>query len=348
MHSELNSLKFCYFRPIRLALASAFLALMPTTVIGDEALPYAEHFNPANGFKPAQRNLTAIFLQMAGSFEHYGTPANYLRHANAEAKRVEAAWLKAKGKPAKFRPEYFTEEYIEKLITGWNQMERVLALESFTRTSGRQMRYAIIGSGSMTPAELASLEPNLTAEESAEFRRLVAKPYFTKDDFVSLERFYADGKGHHKLTAIGKEAVNRRVRRGTMDQRELDKDIEASKEGTTILSILSAHQRRTVGGINGTSAAANADDLQTALVKGLKLAEDRVEVDRLPSTERDALTFSHAIKGLLDQRLKEISKQATPEQMKAMKTATTLMFENLIVASQLEFEAGLWDEVLQR
>jgi mRNA-degrading endonuclease toxin of MazEF toxin-antitoxin module len=313
-----------------------------------EPRPSPPYFNAEQGFKPAQRSFQPIFLQMAGSFEHYGTPANYLRHVNEEAKRVEAAWLKAKGKPAKFRPDYFTEEYIEKLIVGWNQMAPVLALESFSRNSGRQMRYAILGTESVAPADLAALESKLTKGESAEFQRFLAKPLLKKSDLKTAEVFYTDGNGFDKLSVAGKVEMNKRVWRGMMDSQQLDSDFKQAKSGTVILSILDRHQTLVVGSIEGKKPAGTADDLEGNLVQGLHLAEADVNFQALAAGSRDSVAYAHAIKSALNRRLTEIGKQATPQQMKDIDAALTLMFENLLVAAQLELEAGLWDEMLKR
>lgn len=313
-----------------------------------EPISATSYFNAATGFKPAQRSFQPIFLQMAASLEAYGTPANYLRHVNSEGKRVEAAWLKAKGKPAKFRPEYFTEEYIEKLITGWNQMERVLALQCFTRNTGKQMRFAIMGSWNMPPADLAAMETKLTAVESLDYQKLLAMPFFKKSDFPAMEAFYADGNGYDKLSDTGKAELSRRIERGTMPPKDRDADIKLWEGGTIILSIFRDHQKATAAGIDGGGEGANADDLRRTLALKLKLDEKDFDWEKLPPVERDAIAYSRAIKFYAERRLKEISKQATPEQMEAMESAMRLMYENLLVAAQLEFEAGLWDEVLNR
>lgn len=331
------------------ALAALLVAACGVTASSAaEPQPLAEHFDPAKGFKPAQRSFQPIFLQMAGSFEHYGTPANYLRHVAKETKRVEAAWLKAKGKPATFRPAYFTNEYIEKLITGWDHMAPVLALESFSRNSGRHVRFAMLGSWNATPAELAALETKLTAEESAEYRRLVAKPFFAKVDFPALDRFFADGSGFDKLSEPAKEELRKRVWRGTMDQKELDADLKSWEGGTIILAVLREHQENSLAGIEGEAKPVNADDLRDGLIRALKLREGKVDTEKMPSVQRDAFVYSHTIKANLNRRLTEISKQASPQQMKDINVATNLMLENLLVAAQLEYETGLWDHFLNR
>lgn len=337
-HNPLINRYLLWIFPILVALPSE----------GAESPPNAPYFSPEQGFKPAQRSFQPIFLQMAGSFEHYGTPANYLRHVNKEAERVEAAWLKAKGKPAKFRPDYFTEEYIEKLIVGWNQMAPILALESFTRNSGRQMRYAILGTSDVPPVELAALEGNLTKEESAEFQRLLAKPYFMKSDLPRVEVFYSDGSAFDKLSSGGKVELNKRVWRGTMDQKALDADLAASQRAAAVPSILGKHQELLLAGIEGKGTPVTADELKIALIEGLKLKAVDVDPEKLPASSRDAVVYARAIKDALNRRLKDIGKRATSQQMGDIDAAITLLFENLLVAAQLELETGLWDEVLKR
>lgn len=325
-----------------------FPIFAPLIAAAAEPKAIASDFDPQKGFKPAQRSLQPIFLQMGGSFEAYGTPANYLRHVNAEAKRVEAAWLKAKGKPAKFRPEYFTDQYVEKLITGWNQMAPVLALESFTRNSGRQMRYAIMGTDNVSPAELAAGESKLTKDESAEFRRLLAKPSFKNEDMGAIDAFYRDGSTFDKLSEPSKAEVNKRVWRGLMESEVLEADIIASKRGTTALAILGKHQRMVVAGIERGDAHVSSDQLRDAIIEGLQLKSDDLNIKSLPTSARDAVVYSHAIKGALVRRVKEVSKQTTAKQLAEIDAALMLVMENLVVAAQLELETGLWDEALNR
>src|SRR5579862_5578741 len=77
---------------------------------------YLQSFDPAKGFKPAQRDLTEIFLQLAGSLEYYGSPEPYLRHVASEHKRIEALYRQKFGKnPTSFRPAYVDDAYIDGL-----------------------------------------------------------------------------------------------------------------------------------------------------------------------------------------------------------------------------------------
>jgi len=104
-------------------------ALLALTVCGHSASAsdpraspeYLRYFNPSKGFKPAQTNLTQIFLQLAGSLEHSGSPEAYLRHMQKEHARISAKLTAKTGKPHHGRmPAHMTDAYVEKLIANWN------------------------------------------------------------------------------------------------------------------------------------------------------------------------------------------------------------------------------------
>ena len=62
---------------LRTAVACAgwlVLACHTVAFAGDKQPEYLASFDPAKGFKPAQSDLTEVFLQLAGSLEYYGSP----------------------------------------------------------------------------------------------------------------------------------------------------------------------------------------------------------------------------------------------------------------------------------
>src|ERR1700710_154064 len=92
----------------------AYCALVAFHVMATEPPEYLASFDPAKGFKPAQRDLTEIFLQIAGSLEANGSPEGYLRHVASEHTRIEALYREKFGKaPRSFRPGYMTDTYID-------------------------------------------------------------------------------------------------------------------------------------------------------------------------------------------------------------------------------------------
>lgn len=113
---------------------------------GGAAPEYLDSFNPAQGFKPAQRDLTEIFLQIAGSLETYGTPVPYIRHTTQEHARIEALYRRKFGThPNSYRPVYMTDEYINRLSSNWDALSPKLGLEPFAKEVGNMMRDAIKG-----------------------------------------------------------------------------------------------------------------------------------------------------------------------------------------------------------
>ena len=107
---------------------------------------YLDSFDPAKGFKPAQRDLTEIFLQLAASLEYYGSPEPYLRHVAAEHNRIEALYRQKYGRePKSYRPDYMTDEYINRLSANWKLLSPKLGLEPYAKDVGNTMRDAIKG-----------------------------------------------------------------------------------------------------------------------------------------------------------------------------------------------------------
>ncbi len=107
---------------------------------------YLRHFDPARGFKPAQANLTEVFLQQAESLEHHGSPEPYIRHMQAEHQRISALYEKKTGKPhVSLIPTHMTEAYIERLVQNWNTLSAPLGLEPFAKEIGGHMREGIMG-----------------------------------------------------------------------------------------------------------------------------------------------------------------------------------------------------------
>lgn len=113
-----------------------------------EAAPqaFSAPFDPAKGFKPAQPNLTEIFLQIAGSLEATGSPESYIRHMQAEHKRVSALFSQKTGKPHNSRmPSHLTDEYLDRVIRNWNTLSKPLGLDAFAKDVGDLTREGIMG-----------------------------------------------------------------------------------------------------------------------------------------------------------------------------------------------------------
>jgi hypothetical protein len=125
-HHTRKSLRIGYFRRIELVATAAILAVLAQfggIAMAADQPEYLATFDPAKGFKPAQSDLTDVFLQIAGSLEYYGTPEPYLRHMKAEHERVEAKYQKQTGhKPQSFCPAYMNSAYFDQFTANWQHM----------------------------------------------------------------------------------------------------------------------------------------------------------------------------------------------------------------------------------
>lgn len=117
-----------------------------TLVLANQPPEYLQSFDPQKGFKPAQKDLTEIFLQIAGSLEFYGSPEPYLRHMASEHKRIDEKYQKKYGKlPTSRRPENLTDDYIDLFSRFWQRLSPGLDLEPFAKEIGNAMRDGILG-----------------------------------------------------------------------------------------------------------------------------------------------------------------------------------------------------------
>ncbi|MES2659505.1 MAG: hypothetical protein V4689_12880 [Verrucomicrobiota bacterium] len=328
----------------------ATLAVSAPKASAEDAPAYQAYFDPAKGFKPAQRSFQKIFLQMAGSLEASGTPEPYFRHVMAQYVRIDAKYKKATGKSVSCRPDYFTDEYLEKLIRNWNNMAMPLSLEPLVRQSGKELRWALMGSWNMTIPEKLAVEDKLTPAEAATYRNLLGKQWFEKSDFPTLQAFYADGGGYDKLSELGKSQLSKRTHRGTMTPEKRAAEIENEKGGSLALTILNQHQDRTLAYLeNRKSPKANSDTLQEALKTRLKLDVTEIDFSGLSESERDALFYSHQIRAGFMKRLDAVHAQAKkPDQAESIEAALMTMIDELAVVAQMEFQLGLDEDWANR
>ncbi len=128
------------------AIACGFSITMAATLrAANQAPEYLASFDPSTGFKPAQADLTEIFLQIAGSLECYGSPVPYLRHTKADHTRVEAEYRARFGTvPKSYCPAYMTDEYLDRFAANWNVLSAKLGLEPTVKDIGGLMRDAIL------------------------------------------------------------------------------------------------------------------------------------------------------------------------------------------------------------
>ncbi len=129
-----------------MAVAVLVLSVVGISANAADKAEYLASFDPAKGFKPAQTDLTEIFLQIAGSLEYYGSPVPYMQHMAQEHKRIEALYrAKYSTAPTSYRPAYMTDQYIDRLSANWNLLSPKLGLDTYAKDVGHMMREAIKG-----------------------------------------------------------------------------------------------------------------------------------------------------------------------------------------------------------
>ena len=140
-HRMRKSLILRYFRRSIPVVVSVFLLGIANAADRAEA---AAHFDAITAFKPAQRDLGAIFLQIAGSLESKGSPTPYLFHVASEQDRVVRLYAKKYHQaPQITRPEYMTDEYLNRLAGNWDLLSPKLGLDEIAKNIGRLMRQSI-------------------------------------------------------------------------------------------------------------------------------------------------------------------------------------------------------------
>jgi hypothetical protein len=116
-----------------------------TVLAQDQGKPSNAFYSPEKGFKPAQANLTEIFLQLAGSLEHHGSPEPYIRHMQAENQRISILVEQKTGKPYRGMPAHLTDEYLNQFIANWNALSPKVALDELAKEAGKCTRNVLRG-----------------------------------------------------------------------------------------------------------------------------------------------------------------------------------------------------------
>lgn len=213
-HHTRKSLRNSYFR--RLVLFALFASAAASNLTGGMAATadkpeYLASFDPAKGFKPAQGDLTEIFLQIAGSLEYYGSPLPYLQHMKAEHERIEAKYRQRLGRESKaYWPPYMADDYFDRFAANWNALAPKLGLEALAKNTGNNMRDAILG----TRGNGTVLVEIFNQHQAKVFDSLAGKSHETADfDALKTEltaRLYLDKSVIHDehFTMMQRDAVD--------------------------------------------------------------------------------------------------------------------------------------------
>ncbi len=337
------TMKSKFLKPLLLSLVTAISAVCSTAspaVAQTSPPPYAQYYDPATGFKPAQRDLTKIFMQLAGSLEHHGTPEPYIRHVIAEHERIAAKYKAATGKNTTARPEYLTDEFIENLLANWQKLDEGLKLEALSLKTGKNMRLAIMGTWNMPVPELASLETGLAPSEASAYSQLLGKRYFAKTDLAAVDAFY---KGpYDKLSDTGKAQLSKRVMLGTLPPDKRDAAIQNDKGGSLIVGLLNSHQEQLTNYMSTEGAKlVNADTMIATLKNGLKLDQEELNLAGMNEFSRDAFQYSHAVRADFVKRFDHIRQNQPKDTAEGTVDAVYAMVDNLAVIAHSELKAAL-------
>jgi hypothetical protein len=141
-HLTANFLKIRYRAGAFAAfVATAFLIISASAA---ELPKPAPALDAAKGFRPAQLDLTAIFLQIADRLEQHGSPVPYLLHIEAEHSRVGAKFRQLRGvEMPNHLPSYVNQEFLSKAAKNWGFLAPKLDLKPLATEIGRLMRVAI-------------------------------------------------------------------------------------------------------------------------------------------------------------------------------------------------------------
>ncbi len=132
---------------MKITIAVTFgLFIVAGPAFGDGQLKQAQLSRPVSAFKPAQRDLTEVFLQIGASLKQEGSPIPYLLHMKAEHGRVQAKYEQRLGKAGRsYCPAYMTDEYLARLAVNWDALSPRLGLDSYARNVGDLIGDAIHG-----------------------------------------------------------------------------------------------------------------------------------------------------------------------------------------------------------
>ncbi|MGC3991993.1 MAG: hypothetical protein QM796_20340 [Chthoniobacteraceae bacterium] len=133
--------------PMKIAILPLLGLLLTAPFAATAGEPdYYASFNPDKGFTPAKRDLTEIYLQLAGSLEYYGSPVEFLRHVKSEHDRIAAEYRQKLGKPLQYGcPAYMTDDYLDHLAATWGTLSPKLGLAPLARDIGNNLRNAVLG-----------------------------------------------------------------------------------------------------------------------------------------------------------------------------------------------------------
>ncbi len=291
---------------------------------------YLRFFDPANGFKPAQKNLADIFLQIAGSLEYSGSPELYIRHVQAEHARVSEKFAAKLGKPLPSRlPSHMKPEYIDRLIANWQIFSSKLQLDALAKEAGRCARLAIRGTHDTGTVAILILN---------EHQKLVADEMRSKPELTNrFEQLRA-----RLETELEWEKPKPEQTPAEMAQREKALTEAERQEYAVLLS----HER---------FSKAEFSKLEHFYSHGYdKLSDegknqmsqriwDGTRSGKPADIRKDAISAAHDFHSALNQQFVKLDARLPAETSAQVKTAVSEVFLDLGDMAQSELEIGILD-----
>lgn len=326
---------------------SLFGCLFAFVPLHSSGQAYLEHYNSKEGFSSVSKSLSQIMLKIAGSLEHHGSPEPYLRWMlEKEHPRISEKWKLATGKDRTSRPESLTDEYFKKLIAGWKGLEGPLKLQKLCRESGRYMRHAIDGAWNKSAEEWAAEELALTEAERKQYQTFLEKEFFTPAEFKTMEKFYADGAGHQKLSEAGKTQMSDRYWLGKMPAEKREVELARRKGGTDLVEFFNGFQERVATNITeGGKRHVGSELMRKELVEYLKLDQEKVDLAKLEWPARDAFKYSHLIRDGFTTRFAHIRKTAAEKDAEWAENQMMAMVEALMMVAYSELDAAIYESI---
>ena len=291
---------------------------------------YLRYFDPANGFKPAQKNLTNIFLQIAGSLECYGSPELYIRHVQAEHARLAEKFAAKMGKPLPSRlPSHMKPEYIDRLIANWNILSPKFQLDALAKEAGRCARIGI--RGSRDTGTIAIMIFN-------EHQKLVADEMRIKPELtIGFEQLRA-----RLETELEWEKPKPTQTPAQMAQREMALTEAEQQEYAALLK--HEHFSKAEFGKLEHFYSHGYDKLTEEGKNQMSLRIwDGTRSSKPADIRKDAISAAHDFHSALNQLLEKLDARLPAEKATMVKRAVPEMFLDLGDMAQAELEIGILD-----
>lgn len=278
-----------------------------------------------------EENLSAVYVKIARSLEHHGSPEPYIRWVVAEVGKSNPGAL----------PDYFTEEYAEQLIGNWNKLEAPLQLDKLSREAGLYMRYAFRGSVHGDADEIVGFQSHLSTEKLKRYRYWTEKATLGKADMAKFNIFY--DKVFDELNAIGQNFIRVMLYGSMEDPPQQHEIIKGMIERGTLLAVaVDAYGKGMRKEVAENRLAENDERyLESFILKEVEIDGTEPDYSKLHLNTVEQVYFAHLIKQGFEERI-EYALQKTDAAMAAeIEKCLVSMAKNLSVLAYFEFLEGI-------